>query len=134
MAVFNLKKLNAGAWFDYGEDARVLIRPHDQSAIDAIRKECTKEKVEYKRMGRGGRLQRIEYMDTDDKKIRDMIHDYCILDWEGFVDDAGGKIECTTDNKILLMNGSPEFYNFVDEALETMLSDRDKEVKGAEKN
>ena len=132
MALFNLDDLNPGAWFDY-EDGRVKVRVANPEILSEINKKHIKKRVEYKKIGRTNELQRFEVTDPDDDSAREAIWDYVIQDWEGF-ETLDGELECTTENKILLMNKSAKFYEFIDKCIQRLTLDVNKEVEASEKN
>jgi len=111
--VFNTADLNPGKWFDIGEGASVCLRVSTNTKLRQITKQSEKKGKQ------------------DPEVFERLLWDYCILDWQGLQDADGVEIECTPDNKALLMGGAPDFAQFVAERLaelrEAKLSDRDLE-------
>jgi hypothetical protein len=128
---FNLDDLNPAAWFDVPDDSdngRVQIRTCAGSDLEAIAKESTRKRVEYKKS------QRFEFVDTDEDKYQRLLWDHCLVDWKNIFDGAGKKIPCTTDNKLLLMKNSISFANLIGDCLETINEDSRIFTEVAEKN
>jgi len=144
MAVFNIEELNPGAWFDFdGDDVpesergRVKVRAYDQEIITEIAEKYLERKVEYKRKSKRGELQRIEYLDVskdNQRKQKEDLWDFIVMDWVNFYDALGSEIPCTRENKVLFMSKNPAFYQFVDKCLERLTPDVNEEVEEAEKN
>jgi len=130
----NINDLNPGAWFDFMDGARVKVRPFAGNILDDIRKKATQTKVEYKKQGKIGRLQRIEYIDLDEDKMQELLWDYIIVDWKGFDDEKGKAIKCTVKNKVKFMRTWPEFYDFVDNAADVSTADVEQKAEEVEKN
>ena len=133
MPVFNLKNLNPGSWFDY-DGGRVCIRCVAQADMNKIRKECTTKRTEYKQVSRGNH-QRYGYVEADEDKIREMLYDATIVDWEGFLDEeTGEEIPCNRENKIMLVGNVPDFQEWVDEKAIIVKEDQEKRDEELEKN
>jgi hypothetical protein len=115
--VFNIKgELNPGTWFYYDEEdedsGRVLLRTSNAKTLESIYKRTRKDAVDYRTIG--GLAQRFEYQKITKPDLEnELLWDYCIMDWEGFKDADGNAIECTKENKVLLMNNSAEFLRFI---------------------
>jgi hypothetical protein len=123
-AVFDFDNLNPGVWFPYkdSDTASICLRVCAGDDIKAIRKQTTKTKVEYKNN------QRFTYEDTNDELYRELLWDFCIVDWKGFANKSGIEIPCTKENKLLLMGKSVDFAKFVGDSLEK-LNDIDKNTE-----
>jgi len=137
MAVFDLSKLNEGAWFPYGDDAKVRLRACPISVMQQIREKYVTHQVEYKKKTKYGDQQRIEFDEIkpkDMEKIRHDMYDYTIIEWQGFVAPDGKKITCNKKNKIALMSGSPQFATFVEESTQQLDSDLTADQEAQEKN
>lgn len=133
MAVFNMGGLNPGVWFDY-DGGRVCVRAHPQDVIKEIQEKCVKRWTEYKPIRKHGPVQPIQRTEADEKKLDQMLWDYCVVDWEGFFDIDGEPIPCTLENKVALMGGDPKFYEFVDGCLEKITAYDEKHAEDIEKN
>jgi hypothetical protein len=110
---FDLENLNPGKWFDFGDDGGVCLRVAPNAKIrEFTRKAEKKGKVD------GDLFDRLLWA-------------YCIVDWRGIVDAAGEPIECTDENKAILMGGAPDFSGYITEKLgelrEAKLSERELE-------
>lgn len=142
---FDINDLNPGEWFEYPGDTnppeRIKLRFPDNTKLKEINKQTVKTEVEHvqprKKSGKiDGRrpMQRIEYEVVTDEQLRErLLIDYVIVDWE-IRTPAGEAIECTTDNKMKMMFGSVEFNNFVNDCLETLKSEAEKESEDREQN
>lgn len=127
---------NVGTWFDVPNDpdnARVCLRAATMGVIKEIHKKTSSKKTEYKKFGRRANYQRFEYDDPDEDKREQLLWDYCIVDWEGFF-DTDAEMECSTANKIKLMNESAEFALFVADSLEILNDAQIKDQEDIEKN
>lgn len=139
--IVDFEELNPGAKFDFETDEKtgktiswVRVRSYTNDILHTIRGECVKQEVEYKKQGKFGQLQRIEYAKTDDEKMRGMLWDYVICDWGGFVDKTGKAVDCNPDNKIKFMSKWPAFATFVDKCLEKLTPDVNEAIQESEKN
>jgi len=140
MTIVDFEELNPGAKFDFEVDEKgltvswVKIRAYSQEVMEGIREQCIKTEVEYKKAAKHGQLQRIEFTKSDDKKIQNLLWDYVIMDWGGFVGKDKKPIPCTADNKAKFMRQWPAFYSFVDKCLEKITPDVNEAIKESEKN
>lgn len=111
---FDLTNLNPGTWFTFGDpkdEAKVKIKVCSGNDFKVIQKATTTEKFETRRID--GRMERVSIKKVDDDAQNDMIWDFCIADWEGFIDQTGKPILCTKENKLLLMGKSVKFSAFI---------------------
>ena len=129
---FNMKDLNPGAWFkfepDNPESGKIKLRVLTSGKLAEVRDKTVKTEVEY----RGE--HRYEYPNMDNAARDRIIWDYCIVDWEGLVDDEDAPIECTTENKIKLMNDHIGFSMFVEQCLEKLNKQNEIRAEYLEKN
>lgn len=129
---FNMKDLNPGAWFNFDDEdsatGKILIRVLNSERLAEIRNKTIKTNVEY----RGDK--RFEFQDIDHSARDRIIWDYCIVDWTDLVDDDEIPIECTTDNKIKLMNEHIGFSLFVESCLDKLNAQSEKMSEYSEKN
>lgn len=138
--VVNFEELNPGAKFDFETDKKgkslswVKVRAYSNDILGQIRNECVKTEVEYKAAKKYGQLQRIEYQKTEDEKMKQLLWDYIIMDWGGFVDTSGAVIPCTKENKTKFMSQWPAFSAFVDKCLERLTPDVNEAIAESEKN
>jgi hypothetical protein len=124
---FDLDNLNPGSWFDFG-DARVCVRVCAGKDLEKIQKKTRKRRTEYRRG------QRYAWEDVNEDQEFKMIFDYAILDWENINDANGVALVCNTTNKMLLLNGSPEFNTFIGRCLEQLTTDLNQIEEEEEKN
>lgn len=126
---FDLDDLNPPVWFDHPKNnARIQVRTVSVEELERIRKKTVKRRTEYRRG------QRFEVEDTNDKLERELTWDYSIVDWEGILDASESPIECTTENKVLLMTKAPGFAGWVTNCLEQLNQDFGERQESAEKN
>ena len=128
----NLKDLNPGTWFKFDEEdpesGSICLRVLNAGKLAEIRDKTIKTQVEY----RG--TNRFEYQSMDNAARDRIIWDYCIVDWEGLIDDEEKPIECTTENKISLMNGHVGFSVFIESCLEKLNKLNEIHAEYLEKN
>ena len=125
---FNLNDLNPPAWFEHDSGARICLRVASAKDLDDIRKKTTTRKREFRRG------QRFEYEEVNEQKQSELTWQFCIVDWHGLFDHDDKQIECSDENKVLLMQNSPVFSNWVIECLELLNEDNVERVESAEKN
>jgi hypothetical protein len=129
---FSMKDLNPGAWFNFDDNdpdtGKILIRVMTSGKLAEVRDKTMQTKVEYKNN------QRFEFQDPDYDARDLIIWDYCIVDWVDLVDDDGTQIECTTDNKIKLMNEHVNFSLFVESCLDKLNVQHEIHKEYSEKN
>lgn len=131
---FNLSNLNPGRWFDFGEvvegedPARVKLRVCAGDDLRAIQKKTVSEKTEYHKG------ERYVVKKPNEDLQNDMIWDFCIVDWEGILNEETGQpLPCNLENKKLLMGKSVEFSTFVADKLTEIREVEEKEEEEAEK-
>jgi len=133
-----LEDLNPAVRFYFDDDNResgwVELRALNGGAADDINKKWSKKKVEYRVNPQTRRNERIEFVEVDADGAFREVTDYNIADWN--IPDAktGEPIPCTTDMKVTLMRGSPEFAQFVTKSLDTLRVDEAAVAVEVEKN
>lgn len=108
---------NVGTWFWFGEQEEnggVCLRVCAGKDIREIDRLTSQTKKEYKRGNRH------EYKVVDEKMYDELLWDFCIVDWKQVGIDGRKDVECSKENKILLMNHSVEFASFVGNCLERL--------------
>lgn len=127
---FDLSDLNPPTWFKHPDDpeSEVCLRVVEGKEFDRINKITTKRKIQFKRG------QRFEVEKIDEDKRSALIWQYSIVDWKGIEDSNGETIECTDENKVLLMRGAPPFANWVTECIEELNENFGEASERAEKN
>lgn len=123
---FNLEELNPGTWFDLGDDARICLRVSNKDLLSAINKKATKQKWD--------KRARQMVTETDDELSFEMLHDYCVVDWEGIEDENGKPIECAKENKVALLSKSPLFLQLVSDCLKQLNEEMEERREQAQKN
>lgn len=112
---FNTK--NEGKWFYFNEekkeDGGVCLRALTLGEAKNISKACSKKETKFVKK------DVYQWQNIDDEKYNTMLYDYCIVDWKNVVVD-GKELECTKENKLLLVNNSNDFCQFVLKHLETL--------------
>jgi len=117
----NLKDMNPGVFFPWpGEMADsksgITVRPLNASALKRINaKTLLKEKI---MLAKGG----IPYKDIlyDEKLKEILVADYCIVEWTGLEDDNEDPIECTPENKAMIMGEHPQLMEFVSDKIDSI--------------
>lgn len=129
---FSMKDPNPGVWFKFDQDdpdsGEISIRAVNQRKRREIQRKCIKNRVEYKHG------QRFEVQDTDDDAFSEMLWDYIIADWNKLEDDDGKPIECTTENKLILMAENVGFQQFVNACLFKLTEEYEERAEAIEKN
>jgi len=131
MTVFSLEEKD-GVFFEMEGGGRVKIRGMSSASFKDIRKETVKKKIEYKRID--GKAERFVAEDTDDDLQTELFWDHIIVSWENLFDSNGKEIPCTRENKVLLLNRSIKFLNFVTNAFKTLTEDASSAAEISEKN
>jgi len=124
---FDLKNLNPVARCHWSEDEWVEFREAPVGKMQEWREKVAKEKVEYRRGVRHS------YNVVDDKKLSELIWDYQIANWQ-LKEPDGTDIPCNLDNKMLLVNGSPDFMKWALDCLERLSDDNARIQEEQEKN
>jgi hypothetical protein len=119
-------------WFELDDGGRVQLRALTDEDWRAIRKRTTKKRTEYVRVD--GVPERFEYEEVDNDLQNRLFYDHLICGWENFFDRHGQPIECTLENKLLLINSSRRFARFVTEALKTLAEADEAKAAQIEKN
>ena len=129
---FSLKDPNPGVWFRFDQDdqnsGEISIRAVNQRKRREIQRKCIKNRVEYKHG------QRFEVQDTNDDLFSELLWDYIVADWNKLEDDDGNPIECTTENKLILMAENVGFQQFVNACLLKVTEEYEERAETIEKN
>ena len=121
--------LNPGIWYDMeGTDVSVCLRVCTSDSYKEIRKKTVRNRVEYKQG------QRFMFEDTNEDERNKLVWDYCIVDWKGIYDAENKPIPCTKEFKLILMNKSVKFAEFVTTKLNLLRELKDAHSKEEEKN
>lgn len=115
----NFDELNPGTFFPFDEDAEtpeakkegVTLRVLTQEKLDEIRRK-TQKKLSKIAGSPPRHITYYEYKTGGEEEEFMLTWDYCIINWHG-VTSKGQQIPCTTENKVKLMKGSPEFSGFI---------------------
>ena len=129
---FSMKDPNPGIWFKFDEEdpnsGEIAIRTLNVAKRHEIRKKTVKKRVEYKHG------QRFEVEDQNEDLFSELLWDYILADWHGLEEEDTGKpIECTTENKVFLMQNNVGFAAFVNQCMEIVnegIEDRTKAAVG----
>ena len=109
---------NPGTWFyfndDNEDDGGICMRVLSLAETTTLDKRFKKVKVEYKRGNR------FEVEKVDDVGYDKAMWDVVILDWKEVCDGEGKPLECTKENKYMLMQGSVAFATFITEKTEVL--------------
>jgi len=132
--MFDLGNLNPAVRFYWDEetDEWVEFRVMADEDLRKLRKKCGRDKVEYRKVGKGA-PQRFEYFEIDEDLLVEEINDFCIFNWR-LLDTQGNEIPCTRENKNLLMGKEPRFAEWAAECLEQLRRDAELIKEKEEKN
>ncbi len=109
----DISNLNPGIWFEIpNTDAKVCLRICSPEIIEEIDLKTVKKIVEYKNS------QRFEIEKIDRKLRNELIWDYVIVDWKNVNDNDDKPIECTKENKIMLIGKVAWFVEFISNCLD----------------
>lgn len=134
---FATKNLGTKFLFDEKDASAgfVVLRTAPLDVIAEINKVAVQKKSEiHPNPLLGKRLERIQYTETDDETYMRKLWDYCIADWSGVEDEDGTPIDCTAENKFMLMTKSEDFRNKVNEFLDVLNKVEKAEEEEIEKN
>jgi len=128
----NFSSKNEGTWFYFDPDDEslggVCLRELDPDEFNRIERLTVKHK---KRVMRGVLVDDVK---IDEKLASKLRWDYCIMDWK-VVSLDGQTLECTTDNKVKMMNVSDFVKHVADslgELVENNQSLQEARVKNSE--
>jgi hypothetical protein len=133
---FDLTNLNHSTRFYLDEDQTEWIELRLPSRADIKRimdKAKIRRKVEYVPNPKTRQLERLEYMDGDHDRYVEVLVDYTITDWHLITAD-GQEIPCTTENKLLLHNESPNFKEAYDRFMDILREERARRQESETKN
>jgi hypothetical protein len=130
----DLEKLNPGTWFDLPGGGRISLRVCAGDDYRAITDQVVRRKSEVVFDPKSGRAHRLVSEETDERKLTELLWDFCIVDWEGIVDASGKPIPCTAEMKLRLMGRSPAFFSMVSERLDRLRALEKEEAEALEKN
>jgi len=150
--IFDLERLNEGEWFPFFESrinekgevvydepkpdsGRVCIRSMTP-IMEQLQKD-RKRKYEFALNPQTRAMERVGYFDDlpadQQKKERDDVWDYVIVDFEGLYDAKGKEIACTRENKLKLLS-IPMFDRFIAQCLRMLASSGVKAKEDEGKN
>lgn len=99
---------------------KVCIRIADPETIEKIESQTRKKISEFVFNPKTRQMDRVVYFDQtpeQEKKERELIWDFAIVDWKDLLDAENKPIPCTLENKMKLMN-NPRFARFVGRCLQ----------------
>jgi hypothetical protein len=131
VTVFDLEEPK-GVWFDLEGGGRIQLRLPTVDLFRSIRKQVTKQNVEYKRIE--GKAERFEVDVTNEDEQTALFWDYIILTWEKFFDGNHNEIPCTKDNKIMLITRAAWFAKFLNDCLDKLRKDEEAKIEDLQKN
>ena len=91
-------KLKEGNWVDWEDGVKIRIRPFPIS-------------------------QTVTDLDRTSMKFMSEIFNYCIVGWEGMIDDDDKPIECNKEMKLYMYDHFLEFVKFVMESLADLMAE-----------
>ena len=131
MTVFDLEE-KPGVWFDMEGGGRVKLKTITSEGWRAIRSKSVKVASEYQKLD--GKWERFEVEKVDDDLQNNLFWDAVIVSWENLLDGKGNEIQCTAENKTLLMLTQPKFSKFIGECSEALTKDENARAEDSEKN
>lgn len=113
---------NSGRFFPWpdepeGSEKGVVLRLINGEAMHVI----DRETVQYEYKNVGGQLFRWPIVDEEKREL--MRLDYCIVRWKGLVDENGVEIECTPENKSLVVQKNIHLAKFIVRCLDELNSE-----------
>lgn len=132
MATVLKRKSFKGAKFTDEGGGWVVVRLISPAEFKEIRKQTVSQGVDYPKLE--GKFQRFEYETVDNDRQNELFWDKCIEDFGEWVDEKGKPYECTKENKILLMTEFEQFAALVNEGIQTLTADKQKQTEELEKN
>lgn len=130
MTVFDIE--DKEAWFEMDGGGLVQLRTISDADRAEINKQTVQKKVDYARVG--GKAERFEYEQVNEDLLHELTWDKVIVSWENLFDSKQREIQCTKENKLLLMSRSEKFQKFILESLKALQKDEEEEAKKSEKN
>ena len=136
---FDMENLNPTKRFFWGDDEQEWVDLHlvPSEVVEGFRaKAGIKQRVEYRTSPRTGRIQRIEFVDSGEDKVNqvlDDINDAAIVDWH-LLDLRGALIPCTREVKLRLIKNSVQFAEWLRTKLEFLRGEEAGQVQELEKN
>lgn len=130
----DLEKLNPGTWFDLTGGGRICLRVCSGDDYRAIIDQAVRRKSEVVFDPKTGKPHRLISDETDERKLSELLWDFCIVDWAYIVDANGQQIPCNKEMKLLLMGRSPDFFSMVSGHLHKLRSVERQEAEDLEKN
>ena len=126
----DLKNLNPAVRFHYPDDDGkewIELRSMPLSEMRKLRSKAVTRKAEYYK----GR--RYDYEIIDEDMMFEALWDYQISGWYIF-DSSGKEVQCNKKNKLLLMDNSREFFDFVTVSLDKIEASDQEKAEIEEKN
>jgi len=130
----DLEKLNSGTWFDLDGGGRICLRVCAGDDYRAILDQVVKRKSEVVFDPKTGRPHRLSSEQTDERKLTELLWDFCIVDWVKIYDVKGETVPCNKEMKLLLMGRSPTFFAMVNSHLDRLRTIEKQEAEELEKN
>lgn len=128
---FDFSNLNPGTWFDFDNDkdgGKVCLKILSAEDSQKVRDQCIKKENIY----RDGKQYINENL--NEKLFVEMVWDICIVGWENIFDAENKPIPCTKEFKLVLMNKSVKFAEFVTGKLNLLRELKEGQSKEEEKN
>jgi len=124
MAKFELQGDDA-RWFDLGDGGRVKLRTIGAEEFKEIRRKVAKRGRKFILNPATRAMECVTFEEDVDEELQSLLFwDRVICDWEGLFDQDDQPIECTPENKVLLMDRVPVFSKLVAEKLQELAEER----------
>ena len=117
-------------WFSKG-DCKVKEKAIEEDDMKAVAEEYVTVKHEFAHNPVTNRLERVEWTEEDSVQKTLALGARLILEWEN-VEIDGEPVECTDENKRILLGKSVEFREFYTEAINGITAQVRKDFGGAE--
>ena len=153
---FNINRINTGEWFlfqdsevdpetgiitwfpvEQGSDEKVCFKQIDPERMREIKDKYKGKKINTPMLNTLSKTMELvvtyEQTAEQEKGERMEFWNEAIVDWN-ITDPAGNKIECSSENKYLLIKGDMRFLRFANRCLQLLSGMKQEDEKKQEKN
>ena len=109
-----------------GKGAFIELKTTTNERLREFRAECTEELIEYPIHQESGQMKRVVSYPFNEQEFLNMILDESICTWGGWSVDGGPDLECTLENKVMLVSKFPDFAKFYTKSLNKHSKDAKK--------
>jgi len=123
------KNYSAKFYFDDSKESGIELRVITQEEQRAAYDELVVEEIDFARDPELNRLVKVRTPKFVNKELEEWIIDRTIVNWFGiFIDDK--ELECTKENKLMLMRDYEAFSEFYESSMQTLKEDAEKTFGG----